>query len=44
MTAIDIYLNVSRRNNDLPGMIEEYSEKFNLSKADIEQGILFLLE
>ena len=29
-----IYLNVSRRNDDLPEMIEEYSEKFNLSKAD----------
>ena len=29
-----IYLNVSRRNDDLPQLIEEYSEQFNLSKAD----------
>ena len=29
-----IYINVSLRNDDLPEMIEEYSEKFNLSKAD----------
>ncbi len=29
-----IYLNISRRNDDLPEIIEEYSEKFNLSKAD----------
>ena len=35
-----IYLNVSRRNNDLPEMIEEYSEKFNLSKADTVAEIL----
>ena len=34
MTAQGIYINVSRRNDDLPEMIEEYSEKFNLSKAD----------
>ena len=33
MTAQGIYINVSRRNDDLPEMIEEYSEKFNLSKA-----------
>jgi len=31
-----IYLNVSRRNDDLAEMIEEYLEKFNLSKADTE--------
>ena len=35
-----IYLNVSRRNDDLPEMIEEYSEKFNLSKADTVAEIL----
>ena len=29
-----IYLNVSRRNDDLHQLIEEYSEQFNLSKAD----------
>ena len=34
MTAQGIYINVSRRNSDSPEMIEEYSEKFNLSKAD----------
>ena len=40
MTAQGIYINVSRRNNDLPEMIEEYSEKFNLSKADTVAEIL----
>ena len=35
-----IYLNVSRRNDDLPQLIEEYSEKFNLSKADTVAEIL----
>ena len=35
-----IYLNISRRNDDLPEMIEEYSEKFNLSKADTVAEIL----
>ena len=35
-----IYLNVSRGNDDLPEMIEEYSEKFNLSKADTVAEIL----
>ena len=30
MRTQGIYLNVSRRNDDLPEMIEEYSEKFNL--------------
>ena len=34
MTAQGIYINVSRRNDDLSEMIEEYSKKFNLSKAD----------
>ena len=33
MTAQGIYINVSRRNDDLPQLIEEYSEQFNLSKA-----------
>ncbi len=40
MRAKGIYLNVSRRNDDLPEMIEEYSEKFNLSKADTVAEIL----
>ena len=35
-----IYINVSRKNDDLPEMIEEYSEKFNLSKADTVAEIL----
>ena len=35
-----IYLNVSRRNYDLPEMIEEYSEKFKLSKANTVAEIL----
>ena len=38
--AQGIYLNVSHRNDDLPEMIEEYSEKFNLSKADTVAEIL----
>ena len=40
MTAQGIYLNVSRRNDDLPQLIEEYSEKLNLSKADTVAEIL----
>ena len=40
MTAEGIYINVSRRNDDLPQLIEEYSEKFNLSKADTVAEIL----
>ena len=35
-----IYINFSRSNDDLPEMIEEYSEKFNLSKADTVAEIL----
>ena len=35
-----IYINVSRRNDDLPQLIEEYSEQFNLSKADTVAEIL----
>ena len=35
-----IYLNVSRRNYDLPQLIDEYSEKFNLSKEDKVAEIL----
>ena len=35
-----IYLNVSRRNDDLPQLIEEYSEQFNQSKADTVAEIL----
>ena len=40
MRTQGIYLNVSRRNDDLPEMIEEYSEKFNLYKADTVAEIL----
>ena len=40
MKSKGICLNVSRRNDDLPEMIEEYSEKFNLSKADTVAEIL----
>ena len=40
MRTQGIYINVSRRNDDLPEMIEEYSEKFNLSKADTFAEIL----
>ena len=40
MTAQGIYINVSRRNDDLPQLIEEYSEQFNLSKADTVAVIL----
>ena len=40
MTAQGIYINISRRNDDLPQLIEEYSEKFNLSKADTVAEIL----
>ena len=40
MKAQGIYLNFSRRNDDLPQLIEEYSEKFNLSKADTVAEIL----
>ena len=42
MRTQGIYINVSRRNDDLPEMIEEYSKKFNLSKADT--GLLRFLE
>ena len=40
MRTRGIYINVSRRNDDLPEIIEEYSEKFNLSKADTIAEIL----
>ena len=40
MTAQGIYLNVSRRNDEPPQLIEEYSEQFNLSKADTVAEIL----
>ena len=40
MRTQGIYLNVSSRNDDLPQLIEEYSEKFNLSKADTVAEIL----
>ena len=35
-----IYFNVSRRNDDFPEFFDEYSEKFNLSKADTVAEIL----
>ncbi len=34
MRTQGIYINVSRRNDDLPQLIQEYSEQFNLSKPD----------
>ena len=34
MRTQDIDLNLSRRNDDLPKLIEEYSEQFKVSKAD----------
>ena len=40
MTAQGIYINVSRRNDDLAQIIEEFSEQFNLSKADTVADIL----
>ena len=40
MKGQGIYSNVSRRNDALSEMIEEYSEKFNLSKADTVAEIL----
>ena len=40
MTAQGIYINISRRNDDPPQLIEEYSEQFNLSKADTVAEIL----
>ena len=40
MTEQGIYINISRRNDDLPQLIEEYSEQFNLSKADTVAEIL----
>ena len=40
MRTQGIYINVSPRNDDSPEIIEEYSEKFNLSKADTVAEIL----
>ena len=40
MRTQGIYINLSRRNDDLPQLIEEYSEQFNLSKADTVAEIL----
>ena len=40
MRTQGIFINVSRRNDDLPQLIEEYSEQFNLSKADTVAEIL----
>ena len=44
MTARGIYINFSRRNDDLPQLIEEYSEQFNLSKADTVAEILTCIQ
>ena len=43
MRTQGIYLNVSRRNDDLPEMIEEYSEKFNLKGVARERNIIDVL-
>ena len=40
MTSQSIYLNFSRRNDDLSEMIEQYSKSLNLSKADTVNDIL----
>ena len=40
MKAKGVYINVSRRNDELPQLIEEYSEQFNRSKADTVAVIL----
>ena len=40
MTVQGIYINVSCRNDDLHQLIEEYSEQFNLCKADTVAEIL----
>ena len=40
MRTQDIYVNVSRRNDDLAQLIEEYSGKLNLSNADTFAEIL----
>ena len=40
MKTKGVYINVSRRNDDLPQLIDEYSEQFNLSKADTVAEIL----
>ena len=34
------FINVSPRNDDLPQLIEDYSQQFNLSKADTVAEIL----
>ncbi len=34
MSAQGIYINISCRSDDLPKMIEAYSEQFNLSKVN----------
>ena len=41
-TAKGIYINVSRRNEDIPELIEEFSETLNRSKADTVSEILRL--
>ena len=40
MTAKGIYINVSRRNDDIPELIDELSETLNRSKADTVFEIL----
>ena len=39
MKAQSIYLKVVCRNDDLPQIIDDYSQQFNLSKADLEMCI-----
>ena len=42
MTAKGIYINVSRRNEDIPELIDEFSESLNRSKVDTVSEILRL--
>ena len=41
MTAKGIYINVSRRNEDIPELIDEFSETLNSSKADTVSEIIW---
>ena len=40
MTAKGININISRRNQDIPELIDEFSEALNRSKADTISEIL----
>ena len=42
MSPKGIYINVSRRNEDIPELIEEFSDTLNRSKADTVSEILRL--